>query len=479
MRKCDLLIKGGTVIDGTGAPGFLADVAVDGGRICAVGQLCEFRAGHVIEATGQVVAPGFIDVHTHDDWAVLQTPDMACKITQGVTTVIAGNCGISAAPFRFQSGLPAPFNVVPGMEIADFSTVELYENAVNQAKPAVNVMLLAGHSALRAQVMGTDLDRPASEAEIGQMAQVLDQALAQGACGLSSGLDYPAAFAAPTKEMTRLARVVSHHPGRVYTTHMRDEGDGVVASVREALETGKSSGARLVISHHKCAGQANFGKSIETLGMIDAARETQDIGFDVYPYVASSTALIERFLPSAKEIKVIWSDAHPEQGGRMLDDIAEDWSVDRSEAARRLHPAGAIYFDMDEGDLQRIMAHPLAMIGSDGLPGTQKPHPRLWGTFPRVLGRYVRELNLLSLAQAIHKMTGLSADTFGIKDRGFVRDGYVADLVIFDPHSVLDKADYDDPEVPSAGINHVFVAGEEAMKDGMPTSSRAGQFLKG
>ncbi len=476
MAVCDLILKGGLVVDGTGAPPRRADVAVEGERILCIGDCSAYQASEVIDVGGEVIAPGFIDVHTHDDWAVLNTPDMSFKITQGVTTVVAGNCGLSAAPFVPREGLPAPFGIVPGGE-ARFASVEAYSAAVKRAKPAVNVRLLVGHSSLRAGAMQGALERAASGPEIADMAQALDAALRQGAAGLSSGLDYPAALNAPAEEMITLARVVASHRDKTYTTHMRDEGDGVIISVKEALETGRRSGARLVISHHKCAGRANFGKSQKTLPMIDAAMREGDVAMDVYPYVASSTALIARFLPSAEEIKVIWSKPHPAMAGRMLDDIAKEWGVSREDAVAQLQPAGAIYFDMDEGDLQRIMMHPAAMIGSDGLPGTEKPHPRLWGTFPRVLGRYVRELKLLELSQAIHKMTGLSASKFGIQDRGVIAEGKRADLVIFNPDVVADVADFDHPERPSQGISHVIVNGAIAMANGVQTDAKAGRFL--
>ncbi|SLN17795.1 D-aminoacylase [Roseovarius albus] len=477
MQRCDVLLTGGTVIDGTGAATRRADVAIESGRILHIGDCSAIKADAVIDVTGQVVAPGFIDVHTHDDWALLATPDMAFKVTQGVTSVVAGNCGISAAPFSAKGDLPAPFDVIPGISEGRFDTVAGYAKAVTYTRPAVNVRLLAGHSSLRASVMGGDLERSASGSEIEAMRDALELALRQGAAGLSSGLDYPAALSAPMEEMVQLAGVLKGHERAVYTSHMRDESDTVIASVRETLETGQRSGARVVISHHKCAGKANFGKSVETLKLIDAARRDHEVALDVYPYVASSTSLIERFLPSADDIKVIWSTPHPEQDGRMLNDIAADWGVSREKATSMLQPAGAIYFDMDEGDLQRIMQHPAAMIGSDGLPGVDKPHPRLWGTFPRVLGRYVRELKLLELTQAIHKMTGLSAAQFGLNDRGVVREGYVADLVVFDPEQVADLADFDHPTRPSRGINHVMVNGALALTDGQQTTTRAGAFL--
>ncbi len=475
--NCDIIIQGASIIDGTGAPAQAADIAVLGNQIVRIGDCSALQAETSIDGTGLCAAPGFIDVHTHDDWALLRTPDMPFKVTQGVTTVVAGNCGISAAPFRMQDGLPDPFNVVPGLREYSFDSVAEYRQRLTTSPPAVNVRLLAGHSSLRATVMGTDLARPASGEEIDLMAQLLDTALSEGAAGLSSGLDYPASLEAPMDELVALAKVVSGHPNTVYTTHIRDEGDGVICAVSEALKTGQRAKAPLVLSHHKCAGKANFGKSVKTLEMIDLARRHGEVSFDVYPYVASSSALLERFVGSASKVIVIWSTPYPELSGQLLDDIAANWGVTREEACNRLKPAGAIYFDMDEADVQRIMKHPVAMIGSDGLPGTEKPHPRLWGTFPRVLGHYVRELKLLSLTEAIHKMTGLSASRFSISDRGVIAAGKKADLVLFDADKVKDLADFSNPEQPSAGICHVLVNGQFALRHGIQTDTRAGVFL--
>lgn len=477
MPLCDVIIRRAQVYDGSGGAKFSADVAVAGDCIVAVGALADWTAARGIDADGLALAPGFIDVHTHDDNAVLEAPGMPFKISQGVTTIVAGNCGISAAPFTFCEGLPPPFTL--GMADPDraFPTVAAYRQAVERAKPVVNVALLAGHSSLRATVMKTDLDRPARADEVAAMAALLETALQDGAIGLSSGLDYPPALAAPMAEVVALAEVLAAHPNSIYTTHMRDEGNEVEAAVRESLDTARMAGARLVISHHKCAGISNFGKSVSTLAMIDKAAKGQTVGLDVYPYTASSSALIERFLPAADDILVNWSVPHPEMGGRMLNDIAGEWGIDRGEACRRLHPAGAIYFDMAEDDLRRIMAFPATMIGSDGIPGTEKPHPRLWGTFPRVLGHFARDQGVIPLETAIHKMTGLSAANFGFDDRGLIRPQMKADLVLFDPEKVIDRATFDDPERPAEGIAQVWVNGVEALADGVLTGKRAGVFL--
>ena len=477
MQNCDIVIRGGTVVDGTGATGYAGDVAIAGDRIVAVGDCSGWHGAQAIDATGKIVAPGFIDVHTHDDVAVLETPAMPFKITQGVTTIIAGNCGISAAPLAFEGELPAPFTLMFQAERSRFPSVTAYRQAFAEARPAVNVGLLVGHSTLRVGAMGLDLGRGANAAEVEVMGAALERALAEGAIGLSSGLEYPPSKAAEIDEIVPLARRLGGFPHAVYTSHMRDEGDGLLDSVRETLETGRRSGARVVISHHKCAGMRNFGRSVETLAMIAKAQESQQVGLDVYPYTAASTALLHSFAKETPEVKVMWSRPHPEMGGRMLDDIAAGWGISRDEAIDRLHPAGAIYFCMDEGDLRRIISFPTSMIGSDGIPGSEKPHPRLWGTFPRVLGKYAREEGLLSLAQAVHKMTGLSAAQFGLSDRGRLAAGRKADVVVFDAETVIDRATYDDPEQPAAGISHVLVNGVVTLADGVQGAAGAGEFL--
>jgi len=477
MSVCDLIIRGGMLFDGSDAPAIRADLAIDRDRIVAVGDVSEWSSDAVIDASGLAVAPGFIDVHTHDDWAVLKTPDMPFKVTQGVTTIIGGNCGISAAPLRPEHPLPPPFTTQHLSEGDLYHDVATYAEAVKSACPAVNIGLLVGHSSLRVGVMGDDLDRAATPGECQEMASMLNDALSQGAIGFSSGLDYPPALEAPIEEMIALARVLRGHDRSIYTSHIRDEGDYVVEAVREAIETGRQSGASLVISHHKCAGTNNFGKSEQTLAEIDTARISQDVGLDVYPYVASSSSLLKRYLRDANDIKIIWSTSYPSMGGRMLNDIADEWGISRSDAVDKLHPAGAIYFDMSEDDLRRIMSHPGTMIASDGIPGTEKPHPRLWGTFPRALGHYARDQQLMSMSTAVHKMTGLPAKTFNLVDRGVLSVGAIADVVVFDPETVIDRATFDDPEQASTGICHVLVGGVPVLANTEMTGQRSGQFL--
>lgn len=476
MPSCDLLFTNATLIDGTGATRRTGALAVTDGRIVALGDCSGWQAARTVDATGHVLAPGFIDVHTHDDSALLSTPAMPAKTSQGVTSVIAGNCGISIAPLTPTHGLPQPLMLLGEVSDYRFPSVADYRRALEASPPSVNVGLLVGHNTLRAGAM-TDTTRAATAEEIEAMAAMLDQALSDGGLGMSTGLSYPASRAAPTAEVVALARVTARHPGAIYTTHMRSERDQVVEAVGETLEIGREAALPVVISHHKCIGRKNFGKTTVTLSLIDKALATQDVSLDVYPYTASSTVLLPEFVGEAERIIVTSSQPHPEQARRDLSAIAADWHVSLEEAAARLGPATAIYFQMDEGDLRRVLSHPRTMIGSDGIPGPY-PHPRLWGSFPRVLGHYARELGLLTLEDAVRRMTSLPASVFGLPGRGVLEVGYAADLVLFNPEQVIDRADYTQPCEPSAGIEAVYVNGVQVWGPDGATGAAAGQFLR-
>lgn len=470
------LIKGGWLIDGTGAPGRKADVVITGDRISAVGSLPdETGVSRIVDATGLVVAPGFIDTHTHDDRLVLDEPAMACKVTQGVTSVVVGLCGVSLSP-RPPAGLtrpPDPLGLLaPGAD-SDPEDIAAYMAAIRRCPPSVNVGALVGHASLRAQVMDR-FDRPASSREITAMVVSLDRAMAAGALGLSSGLAYEAALHAPTSEIVALAQVVGRHGG-LYVTHIRDEGDRVTEGVEEAIAIGRDAGCGVIISHHKCLYRANWGRSHNTLAAIDAAGS--DVALDVYPYTASSTVLTLDRVRQAERVILAWSQAEPSLNGRDLDELAAEWACDRIEAARRLQPGGAIYFNMDEADLRRIMRHPRCMIASDGIPSHSHPHPRLWGTFPRVLGQHVREERWLSLEDAVHKMTGLPAHIFGLADRGVIAPGMAADITLFNADTIIDRATFTNPTLQAEGIVEVFVAGESVLRDGIARHRPVGRIL--
>src|SRR5215470_15517686 len=431
MATYDTVIRNGQVADGTGRKLFAADVALKGDRIAAVEPPGSLKGDNEIDATGKVVAPGFIDVHTHDDTALIDNPTMAMKASQGVTTVVCGNCGVSAAPYtRPDVGHWMSLIVKKRENICkDFAA---FAGKVEAAKPAINGAFLIGHGTLRLTTMGDDLNRVATAPEIKQMRELLDQSLGQGAIGMSSGLFYAVSSHASTDEVAEVAQPLGKWGG-VYTAHMRDEGDHILKSMDETFEIGRRAGAPVIVSHHKCSGRANFGRMKETLPKFSEAMKSQEIAFDVYPYIAGSTILRKEMLDRADKVLITWSDAVKDVSGRDLKDVAHEMGCSIYEAADRLQPAGAIYFMMDEKDVQSAMAHPGAMIGSDGIPFDTHPHPRLWGTFPRVLGHYARDLKLFPLEDAVRRMTSYSARRFKLAQRGEVKPGYYADICLFDP----------------------------------------------
>jgi N-acyl-D-amino-acid deacylase len=477
--RYDLIIRDATVFDGTGAPRFQADVAVSGDRIAAVGALSGASGEREVVAAGKALAPGFIDAHTHDDRAVLCGPEcMLCKMSQGVTTVVIGNCGISLSPVRMTRRPPPPMDLLGDESWWTFDSFGAYAERLTREPSPVNSYALIGHMSLRVEAMNGDTQRAATDKEAEQMRKRLAEALAQGASGFSTGLYYPPNMMAPTDEVIAVAEAL-RSAGGVYVSHMRDEANEVVQSIEETLKIGRSVDAPVVISHHKCSMPENFGRSTETLPRIDAAAAQQRVDFDVYPYAAGSTVLMPSRLRPDVPVQVTWSVPHPEMAGRMLDDIAKEWSLTAREAAERLLPAGAIFFQMEEQDVRRIMQHRLAMIGSDGLPHDSYPHPRLWGTFPRVLGHYARDLRLFSMEEAVRKMTGHTASVFGMADRGVIRAKAYADLVLFDPGTVRDASTYDAPTKPAEGILETWVNGQSAYVHGAgATAARAGRLIR-
>lgn len=468
------LLRGAQVLDGTGAPARQLDVRIEGARIAAMGPQLDADGARVLDCDGLTLTPGFVDVHTHDDAQVLREPAMWAKLSQGVTTVITGNCGLSLVPLV----TPSPISPLDLLHPDHFRYPDLnaYAQAVAQAQPAVNVAALIGHTSLRAQAMAS-MERPALADELTQMCAQLDQAMRQGALGLSSGLFYQPAFAADPQEMHALTRVLGAHGG-VYVTHLRSEMDEVLPAMQEAADAALAGGVPWVLSHHKCAGPRNWGRSLQTLALLDRLAQRQALGLDAYPYTAGSTLLREDLVDGVIDILITRSTPHPEMAGRWLREVAQEWGVDQLSACRRLMPGGACYFQIDEADLRRVLAHPLTMIGSDGLPHDARPHPRLWGSFARVLGHYCREERLLELPQAVQKMSGLSAQRFGLNGRGVLRPGAAADLVLLDTERVRDTATYAEPVRQSEGIHRVMVNGQWALIDGAPTGVHSGAFLR-
>jgi len=472
----DLLIRNANVLDGSGAAHFRADVAIQGERICAIGSMSAARATTIIDAEERYLAPGFIDVHTHDDTNVIRTPGMLPKLTQGVTTVVVGNCGISASPVTLASEVPDPMNLLGNLEDFGYPSFADYANAVDAAMPSINVAALVGHTSLRSQVMDS-FTRPASDDEIASMEGLLRQALDEGALGLSSGLAYRNAIHAPTTEMAPLVAAVGELGG-VYTTHLRDEFAGLLDAMDEAFATARNGQVPLVISHLKCAGAGNWGGAGKALSKLEAAAQHQHAHCDCYPYTAGSSTLDLGQVTDEIEITITWSTPHPEQARRPLKDIASEWQLSLIEAAKRLQPAGAVYHNMSETDMRQVLAHPLSMVGSDGLPNDPHPHPRLWGAFPRVLAHYSRDLNLMPLAEAVRKMTSLSAANFGLTDRGVIRIGGYADLTLFDLAALEDTANYETPIAAAKGIDMVVVNGKVAYYQGAISDQRSGRILR-
>ena len=520
-----LLVRGGRLADGTGAPLRDADVLLRDGQVAEVATPGELagEGRSVLEVAGRVIAPGFIDVHSHADNAPLLDEDDTTKVLQGVTTEVVGNCGFSLGPMVTQRSRELRQlleRLFPPQQLGWSTTGELF--AALEARGSVtNYAPLVGHNTLRVAAAGTH-DRPLSEDERRTMHRLLDEALDAGAFGLSSGLIYPPGVFSSTDELIDLARRLPE--GRVYATHMRNEGPRLHASVEESIGVGRSAGCRVQVSHLKAVGQANWGLVDGALARLDAARDAGDaIGQDAYPYEATSTmltaalppwfqdggpeAMLERLrdpgaLARAREelegtgesqrsaaaasweaIMVASTASHAHEGQTLVE-VARAIGGDPFDAlvhvlvTERLR-VSMIRFAMDEADIETVLAHPGTMIGSDGLPPGVggRPHPRLYGTFPRVLGRYVRERALLSLPEAIVRMTSLPAAAFGLRDRGVIAPGRVADLVIFSPDRIAEGGDYADPAHPPAGIDTVIQDGWVVVDDGRWAGVRRGRRL--
>ncbi|MFA5521560.1 MAG: D-aminoacylase [Castellaniella sp.] len=474
----NLIIRNATIIDGSGAERRQGDVAIADDRIARIGDLGSAQARQEVDAEGRVLAPGFIDAHTHDDRLLLSHGDMSPKVSQGVTTIVGGNCGISLAPMPRR--IPDP--VTPPLDLLDesggwfrFSRFGDYLDAVRETPPATNCAMLVGHTSLRVATMDS-LDRPATTREVAAMRSLVEEAMQAGAIGVSTGLAYENAFSAPTEEVIAVCAPLSEYRG-LYCTHMRNEGDTIDDALHETFRIGRALNVPVVISHHKLMGKRNHGRSKETLALIREHMQDQSICLDCYPYTAASTVLTPDMVEAARRTTISWSKGLPQYAGRDFAEVVRELGGSQEEAFRRLLPAGAIYHSMDEDDVEAILAFEPTMIGSDGLPHDVKPHPRLWGTFPRVLGHYSRDQGLFSLETAVHKMTGLSAQNFGLAERGLIREGYFADLTLFDPDTVADVTSFEDSVQASAGIEFVMVNGRMVWQDGRATGERPGRVL--
>jgi N-acyl-D-amino-acid deacylase len=515
--SADLVLRGGTVHDGLGSPGRVADVTVSGGRVVDVGRH-DGVAAEEVDCDGLMVAPGFIDPHSHSDMVHLTDDVQAFKIAQGVTTEVVGNCGFSFAPLTAEALalLGAGWTELGGAEVRPRSFAEFLDD-VERARPANNIAALVGHNALRAVANGVDRElRPGA---LQRMRALAAEAFEAGAMGVSSGLIYVPGSYSDTDELVAVAEVAARY-GRPYTTHMRDETDHVGEALDEALAVGRRAGARVQVSHCKVAGRRNHGTSQALLDRLAGGRrEGIDVIGDQYPYTAGSTFLSALLPPAAQEggtealrrrvcdlaerarlrglaesgavgggqwahveprDVLLVSHTDPAVVGRRLDELSAGGDAwDRLCDLVAADPSAMIVLDlMSEDDVGRIMGDPLIAVGSDNGPPVGLQHPRTWGCFPRVLGVYVRELGVLTWEQAIRKMTSLSARAFGLHGRGVLVEGAVADLCAFDPARVGHTGTYLQPAIAPDGVELVALAGRVVLRGGRPTGAREGHVLR-
>jgi N-acyl-D-amino-acid deacylase len=485
----DLVLRNATLIDGSGTPADTGDLAIADDRLVAVGVVPDVLVGSEttdLDVDGSVVAPGFVDVHTHDDGALLRHPGMAFKLAQGCTSLVIGNCGFSAAPAA--PGVRDP-NGLLGTE-PSWSDLAGYAAAVEAAGPAVNAMALVGHNTIRTLVLGEERREP-SDAELDEMRELVRSAMEQGACGFSTGLVYRPGRWATTDELIALTEIAAEFGG-LYATHMRNEGDHLLEAVDEAIHIGRTAGTPVQISHHKSAGRRNWGRIGLSLAKVDEANAAgADVTLDVYPYTAGSGPMahyfdLERIDPElADVIRFATCPPFPDYEGRTAIEVAAEQGVTPSDVIRQVltAPKGdrtlCIQFIIDEADIETNLRHPLMMVGSDGIPDLGgRPHPRLFGTFPKVLAHYVRNRGVLSLEEAVRRMTSLSCERFGLVDRGRLVEGGFADVVVFDPATVQDTATYDDPQQEPEGMKMVVVNGRVAYDHGAHTGVGAGRMLR-
>jgi len=531
----DILIINGRVVDGTGNPWFKADIGIRDGKICEVGKINDAKADRVIDAHKLVVCPGFIDIHAHSDLVLLVNPKAESKIRQGVTTEVIGNCGFSVAPVKKDAldNLKTFTQWMTGGAKIDWDwfTFSDYLNRLKAAGISINVAPLVGHGTLRVNVMGFDSRLP-TDNEMKQMKKMLVEAMEDGAFGISTGLSYPPACYADTGELVDLCRVVAKYNG-IYATHLRDEGDEIIEAATEAIEIGEKASVPVEISHYKPEGRRNWKKIKECIKVIESARERGvDVTYDVYPYIAGeapithacfippwaqeggteklieklkNTEFRERIKKEANENPwrecllsiATWDDClisfckkNKDLQGKTISEIAKERGVDPYDIIFDLiiEEKGVVnmcVFVMNEEVISTMIKNPLALVASDGMSfapygvlGEARPHPRYYGTFPRVLGKYVRQDRVLTLQDAVRKMTSLPAQKLGLKDRGLIREGFYADIVIFDPESVLDKAVFTDPHQYPEGIKYVLVNGRIVIENGKHTNTPAGQVLR-
>ncbi|SIR65997.1 N-acyl-D-amino-acid deacylase [Haladaptatus litoreus] len=527
----DVVFENARIIDGTGSPWYRGKVAVDDGQLEAIGRVDD-DAEIVVDVEGSVIAPGFIDIHTHSDFTLPANRNAHSKVRQGVTLEIVGNCGTSAAP-RYGSADRAiddwfaKNGLAEEVDASEWESVADYFDFLERDGLSLSVGTLVGHGNIRAAVIGYE-DRTPTATELEEMQTLVSEAMENGAVGLSTGLFYPPGCYAETDEVVALAEVAAEYGG-IYATHMRSESDDLIGSVEETLEIGRRADIPVQISHHKAIGPKNWGKVRYTLRRMELARERDgvEVQCDQYPYIASSTslgvllpnwahdggddALIQRLLDEEERARIrenlatdrtsdwdgilvtnVQNPALQEYQGKTIADIADHDDDDRPPAEILLdivledkNQTMHVNFGMDEDDIEYVMSHDLTMVGSDGSSlcpcgplGEGVPHPRNYGTFPHVLGKYVREKEVIPLEEAVHKMTGMPAARLGIDDRGILKRGARADLTIFDSEAIHQPGDFLDPAKYPDGIEHVLVNGEFVVRDGDHTGARPGEVIR-
>ena len=524
----DAIIKNGYLVDGTGNPWFKADIGIKIGKVSEIGDLGSEEANRIINAKGLVVSPGFIDMHSHSEYSLLANSKAESKIRQGVTTEVNGNCGDSPAPIEGITAEAAEEAKEYKLDM-DWSTLGEYLDRLERQGIALNVAQLVGHGTIRTAVMGYE-NRPPTREELSEMKDLVAKAMNDGAFGMSTGLFYSPGGFADTEEVIELCKVVAKYGG-IYTSHIRGEGDPLIEAVAEAIEIGEKANIPVQISHHKACGIENWGKVKKTLTMMEEARSRGvDVTCDVYPYTACGADLVsmipiwaheggvdklrerlrdlkfrERIRKEMLEgllgwessvkqsgwgkIKVIGWKEHKEFEGKTLAEVAELKGVDPFDLTFDLiikkESPELIDLAMSEEDVCAVIKHPLSMIGSDGwalapygVLSESKTHPRSYGTYPRILGKYVREEKVVTIENAIRKITSLPAQKLGLRDRGIVGEGMWADVVVFDLKRVVNEATYEDPHRYSEGIEYVLVNGEIAVDRGEHTGALPGKVLR-
>ena len=533
----DTLIKNGTIIDGTGRLRYDADVGIRGGKIEAIGSLEDAEAGRIVDAEGLIVAPGFIDMHSHSDMSLFDDPGGESKVHQGVTTEVTGNCSYS--PFPLGPASAANIGMGWKFEWGEWSDLNGWAERLEANGMSINIAAQLGQAALQIAV-GANEDRPATRDEMREMQRLAAEAIEQGAFSLSTGLSLSPSGYMSTEELVELCRAIAHYEDVFYVTHARVGAGRHLLAIEEAIEIGQKGGLPVQFSHLAIGSQPDMGgwrkpesdpvgRGPEMMELFENARDGGlDITYDSYPYTAGQAGIdqtvpnwaqaggIETYMARLRDpemrarirdevraglggVRPLWdtwiiaevsSDANKGLVGRSIAEVAAEREVEPAEAALQIEEeegsaVSAVVHNRSERDVRFFLSHPLGMIGSDGLAisptgihGSEQHHPRFYGTYPRILGRYVREQSIMSLETAVEKMSGMPAERLGLKDRGRVEEGLVADLAIFDPDTVIDRSTFEDPHQLAGGVPHVFVAGEPVVSDGAHTGARPGRVLR-